>query len=130
MKKQTITLMALMFSIGSMVAQTANPRGLFKLQKFVYDDGTELPANFEQYKFCGDNVTLQVYVHAVNPDGTMDFSMANVDGTPLNYTGKKPVGKDGHGTQIFDSNSEGFSLRWFNNRYLNNALFPFNRFTT
>jgi len=129
MKRKTILSVLLMLGVISASAQTENPRGLYKLQKFFYDDGTEKPAPFEQYKYCGENAALTLFdIEETKELGTISFTIQNQDGDPLNYTGKIPVGEDGKGIQIYDSSKKGFKLRWFNNRFKNHIHFPMNSF--
>ena len=128
MKKIILMLTIAIGAMGTAFAQQENPRGLYKLQKFVYDDGSENTPPFNQYKYCADNITMQISLQET--ENTAAFLMGNNDGKPLNYTGKQPVGDDGRGTQIFDSNKEHFTLRWYNNRMPNNQLFPYDAFTS
>lgn len=116
-----------LMAISVVQAQKENPRGLYKLQKFFYDDGSEKEPPFEQYKYCGDNVTLQLDVSEDLKAGAAAFRMFNNDRVVLNYTGSLPVGEDGKGTQIFNSSKKGFTLRWYS-RYTNHSLFPTDAF--
>ena len=124
MRTKTLIICVLSFIATSMTfAQKENPRGLYKLQKFVYDDGTEKLPPFDQYKYCGNNVTLQFSANTDESAGTASFTMINNDRVPLNYTGNVPVGEDGKGIQIFNSTKKNFTLRWYS-RYENHSLFP------
>ncbi len=126
MKKIILMLTVALGALGTASAQQENPRGLYKLQKFVYDDGKEQTPPFNQYKYCTDDITLQISLQET--DKMAAFVMGNNDHKPMNYTGKVPVGEDGKGTQIFDSNKEKFTLRWYNTSMPNNQLFPFDAF--
>lgn len=124
MKRKTILSVLLMLGVISASAQTENPRGLYKLQKFFYDDGTEKPAPFEQYKFCGENAMMTFTVSEDKENGSIRFNMKNLDRTTFNYTGQRPMGSDGKGIQIYDSSKKAFKLRWFNDRFKNHIHFP------
>lgn len=128
MKKTIIMAVAALLMAGAAMAQQENPRGLYKLQKFIYDDGKEQVPQFNQYKYLTDDMSAQIEL--VENEVVAAFRMVNQDKHPLNYTGKVPVGEDGQGTQIYDSNKEKFTLRWYNNFAPNAALFPFNAFIT
>lgn len=126
MKKTLIMAVAALLMAGAAMAQQENPRGLYKLQKFIYDDGKEQVPPFNQYKYLTDDLSAQIEL--VENDVIAAFQMVNQDKHPLNYTGKVPVGEDGQGLQIYDSNKEKFTLRWYNNFAPNSAIFPFNAF--
>ena len=126
MKKIILLLAVLWGTMSTVSAQQENPRGLYKLQKFVYDNKTEKTPPFNQYKLLSDEFSMQI--EHIDQDGTTAFSMINQDKHPLNYTGNVPVGEDGKGIQIFNSNKEKFTLRWYNNFMPNSALFPFDTF--
>lgn len=126
MKKKLLWALIAFISTAPLLAQQENPRGLYKLQKFVYDDGSEKVPPFNQYKYCTDELALQIEMHEDNYSA--GFLMSRNDSQPLNYTGNMPVGEDGQGTQIFDSNKEHFTLRWYNVSMPNHSLFPFNSF--
>ena len=121
-----LSVLSLM-AISVAVAQKENPRGLYKLQKFMYDDGSQKDPPFEQYKYCGDNVTLQLDVSEDIKAGIANFRMFNNDRVVLNYTGNVPVGEEGKGIQIFNSTKKNFTLRWYS-RYTNHSLFPTDAF--
>jgi len=128
MKKILLLFILTAISSVSALAQQENPRGLFKLQKFIYDDGSEKVAPFNQYKYCTDYITLQIELVEDKARSTTGFHISNNDHKSLSYTGNVPVGEDGKGTQIFDSSKKGFTLRWYNTTMLNHQLFPYDSF--
>ena len=73
------------FSILSLSAQSIDgPKGLYKLNEIVQQDGKHVEADFKQYKYCFDNhsFTLSFYapkmgVHSFN------FDISNSDGKTL-----------------------------------------------
>lgn len=93
-------------------AQTDNPSGLYRLQKIVYDDGSEKVPTFEQYKYCSYTASLLVNVYFRSDEST-SIVMLNNDEEPHLYTGRHARGVDGRGNQVFDSNADHFTLRWY-----------------
>ena len=106
-----------------------NPRGLYKLLRFSYENGNpDKGPHIEQYKYCTDDITLQLQIQKNIEDGDKPefwMSMLNMDRRPLNYTGNI-ASRD---ISIFDSDSRGFKMRWYNN-ILNNEFFPGNQYIT
>ena len=106
-----------------------NPRGLYKLLRFSYENGKpDKGPHIEQYKYCTDDLTLQLQIQKNIEDGDKPefwMSMLNMDRRPLNYTGNI-ASRD---ISIFDSDSRGFKMRWYNN-ILNNEFFPGNQYIT
>lgn len=98
----------------SVNAQKKDPTGLYKLQRFYFDDGQDdLVVQFDRYKYCGDTVALQFDIRN-KTENMLNITTRRNDSKALKYTGKVPVGEDGKGTAIFDSNEKHFTLRWFN----------------
>ena len=106
-----------------------NPRGLYKLLRFSYENGNpDKGPHIEQYKYCTDDITLQLQIQKNIEDGDKPefwMSMLNMDRRPLNYTGNI-ASRD---ISIFDSDSRGFKMRWYND-ILNNEFFPGNQYIT
>ena len=105
-----------------------NPRGLYRLMGFSYENGTaDKEAHIEQYKYCTDGTTLQLQIHKDVEGDKPEFwmTMLNQDRRALNYTGRI-ADKD---ISIFDSSSKGFKLRWHNN-IMNNEYFPGGQYIT
>ena len=105
-----------------------NPRGLYRLMGFSYENGTaDKEAHIEQYKYCTDDMTLQLQIHKDVEGEKPEFWMTilNQDGRPLNYTGRV-AHKD---ISIFDSSSKGFKLRW-HNTFMNNEYMPMGQYIT
>ena len=105
-----------------------NPRGLYRLMGFSYENGTaDKEAHIEQYKYCTDSLTLQLQIHKDVEGEKPEFWMTilNQDRRPLNYTGRI-ADKD---ISIFDSSSKGFKLRWYN-RILDTEYMPMGQYIT
>ena len=103
-----------------------NPRGLYRLMGFSYENGTaDKEAHIEQYKYCTDSTTLQLQIQKDVEGEKPEFWMTilNQDRRPLNYTGRI-ADKD---ISIFDSGSKGFKLRWHNN-IMNNEYMPMGQY--
>ena len=103
-----------------------NPRGLYRLMGFSYENGTaDKEAHIEQYKYCTDSTTLQLQIQKDVEGEKPEFWMTilNQDRRPLNYTGRI-ADKD---ISIFDSSSKGFKLRWHNN-IMNNEYMPMGQY--
>ena len=112
-----------------LAGQKENPRGLYKLLRFSYENGNpDKGPHIEQYKYCTDDITLQLQIQKNIEDGDKPefwMSMLNMDRRPLNYTGNI-ASRD---ISIFDSNSKGFKMRWYND-ILNNEFFPGKQYIT
>lgn len=109
------------------MAQTCNPKGLYKLTEIVHQDGKHLEASYKQYKYCLDNYT---FTFTFSPSALKNqpfyFSISNPDGTSLHFTGdfSKTENKE---IQVVSTSDSTFTLRWFNNRSgLDEHLFPYN----
>lgn len=126
MKARIIVLICV---VGTLVckAQTENPQGLYRLQRFGYDGRhPDREAPFEQYKYCSPIATLTVSV--LNRSGSkLNLNMGVNDKEPLLFTGQKARGEDGRGTQVYDSNKDHFTMRWYNSTN-NSTIFPPNEF--
>ena len=109
-------------------AQTSNPSGLYRLEEIRRQDGEKVDAGYKQYKYCAENVTLQIgYTPEFFPCLPFGFAFDNVDGKPLRVTGELSK-TENRGIQVFGDNvKECFTLRWFNDRsHFNEHVFPFN----
>ena len=129
--KKVFLFLACALSWGIAMAQTEDPKGLYRLQKFSYDNMPDKIPSFEQYKFCDENVTLTVYVSddEFEKGGKTVFRMYKNDSNPFRYTGKGPMGADGKGIQLYDSNKKGFVFRWYNSNLRDYIYFPYHEFT-
>ena len=106
-----------------MNAQKEDPSGLYKLQRFCFENGQDdMVVQYDQYKYCGDTVTLQLDIRS-KTDDMLNITTRRNDSKPLKYTGKIPVGEDGHGTEVFNSNKKHFTLRWYNT-HSNYSVWP------
>lgn len=119
-------------SIARLVAgKKQNPRGLYKLLHFSYENGTaDKGPHIEQYKYCTDDQTLQLQIHkdVEAKDGQQQefwMTILNMDRRPLNYTGKVSDGD----ISIFDSDSRAFKLRW-HNTFMDNEFMPRGQYIT
>lgn len=109
MKKAIILMMAVTFLSLPVVlsAQTQNPRGIYKMTTLTGKQG-EIPAPFDQYKICSDSITLTLIVQDAA------FQIRDTDHSALNYTGSQPKDDNDKNTLVYDSDSNGFKLKWWN----------------
>lgn len=115
------------FSFLSLSAQSVDgPKGLYKLNEIVQQDGKHVEANFKQYKYCLDNNSLTMSFYSPKLGiHSFDFVVSNSDGSPLTYTGDLSK-TENKGLQAFATSDSTFTLRWFNDRNdLDSRLFPF-----
>lgn len=102
-------ILCLLFSTIPVGAQTNSPQGLYHLEKFTYDDGSEKIPDYDQYKYFSEAATMTIRIIGNN------VKMSNQDGNQgLTYTGNTPQGDDGHGTQLFKDKNDNVVLRWYN----------------
>ena len=101
-----------------------DPKGLYKLVKFAYEDGSKRDVPFEQYKYCGDSITLQL-VEKKNTNNDYWMDIYDNDGYEFKYS----ASLNEHNTQIYDSNDKGFKFKWYSN-YTNKPLFPYHQYVT
>ena len=101
-----------------------NPRGLYRLIKIAYEDGSKKDVPFEQYKYCGDSLTLQLVVRK-DTDKEYWVEMYDSDGYEFKYSSSL----NEHKTQIYDSNDKGFKFKWYN-EIMNSSLFPYHKYIT
>ena len=109
----------LFFSVIGADAQTENPRGIYKLAGINGKDGKYFKEPFNQYKICGDNVTL-----TMSAIGNF-FRIFKNDSQVFNYTGAEPASADDKSSLIYDSDDKGFKLKWWS-EYTNHLIFPAN----
>ena len=105
------------------MAQTENPRGVYKLTSLIDKHGVTIQAPFDQYKICTDSVTLMFSVNGNH------FMLAKNDSQVFNYTGEEPDAHNATATRIFDSNADHFTLKWWST-YPNHLYFPKNDWCT
>ena len=105
------------------MAQTENPRGVYKLTGILGKYGRTIKEPFDQYKICTDSVTL---MFSVVGDW---FRIGKNDSQVFNYTGEEPDAHDATATRIFDSNAEHFTLKWWST-YSDHVYFPKNDWCT
>ena len=118
-KKMCLMVVASLFAAMSTYAQTAqNPKGLYRLKQFIYEDGRTNPPGFSQYKYAADSVGLLVsYRSSTNTTQWSSMQVEIREPYPLLYTGEKPQGADGHGTQIFNVDDDQFCFKWYNDKW-------------
>ena len=122
-----ITIALSGFSFLSLSAQSVDgPKGLYKLNEIVQQDGKHVEADFKQYKYCLDNNSLTMSFYSPKLGiHSFDFVVSNSDGSPLTYTGDLSK-TENKGIQAFATSDSTFTLRWFNDRNgLDSRLFPF-----
>ena len=115
------------FSFLSLSAQSVDgPKGLYKLNEIVQQDGKHVEVDFKQYKYCLDNNSLTMSFYSPKLGiHSFDFVVSNSDGSPLTYTGDLSK-TENKGIQAFATSDSIFTLRWFNDRNgLDSRLFPF-----
>lgn len=115
------------FSFLSLSAQSVDgPKGLYKLNEIVQQDGKHVEADFKQYKYCLDNNSLTMSFYSPKLGiHSFDFVVSNSDGSSLTYTGDLSK-TENKGIQAFATSDNSFTLRWFNDRSdFNPRLFPF-----
>ncbi len=105
------------------MAQTENPRGVYKLTGLLDKYGNVIKEPFDQYKICTDSVTLMFTVNGNR------FSIGKNDSQVFNYTGEEPDANDTTATRIFDSNAAHFTQKWWST-YSNHIYFPKNDWCT
>lgn len=101
-----------------------DPKGLYRLKQFIYEDGRKAaPENPEmagtiQYKYAADSVGLLVSYRMYNNNTRWNSLQVQIrEPYTLKYTGEKPQGKDGHGTQIFNVDDNQFYFKWYNDKW-------------
>ena len=111
----------LLFTTMATDAQTEkNPKGLYRLKQFIYEDGRTSPPGFSQYKYAADSVGLLIsYRASQNTTQWSNMTVEIREPYPLLYTGEKPQGTDGHGTQIFNVDDDQFCFKWYNDKWPN-----------
>lgn len=114
---------AIAFAPTLCMAQTDNPRGVYKLTSLIDKEGVTIQAPFDQYKICTDSVTLMFTMQGSG------FSLGKNDSQVFNYTGEKPDANNATATRIFDSNAEHFTLKWWST-YQSHLYFPHNDWCT
>ena len=119
MKRFALLLFAMFTTLISTNAQTENPRGIYKLVGINGKDGKYFKEPFDQYKLCGDKVTLMM---VASGNGVR---ISRNDSQVFNYTGPEPASPDDKSSLIYDSDANGFKLKWWSN-YPNHLIFPAN----
>ncbi|MBO4565134.1 MAG: SUMF1/EgtB/PvdO family nonheme iron enzyme [Bacteroidaceae bacterium] len=106
-----------------------DPIGLYHLTKVTYDEGTtETVPDFEQYKYCTRSITLTTQPERAT-DGTLTIPFLDNDRTTVfRHTGNVPVGTNGRGIRVYDSDSARFTLKWYNSDRTESEIFPRDKF--
>ena len=121
MKRISFTTILAFLAIAMMFAQKAqDPKGLYHLQKFIFEDGSEKTPGYSQYKYAADSVGLLIsYRKAGSPQQWSQMSVEIREQHPLKNTGETPQGADGHDIQIFNVKDGEFSFKWYNTQWPN-----------
>ena len=122
-----ITIALSGFSCLALSAQsTDGPKGLYKLNEIVQQNGKHVEADFKQYKYCLDNNSFTLTYYVPDPGiHSINFSISDFDGKTLTYTGDLSK-TENKGIQTFATSDSTFTLRWFNDQSDSNPrLFPF-----
>ncbi|MBR1934378.1 MAG: hypothetical protein IJ841_11945 [Prevotella sp.] len=115
-----LSLLVLLAAVAGFAQTAKSPEGLYHLLKFIYQDGSSQVPSYSQYKYAADSVGLLI---SYRPSPTINqwsgLTVEIRESYPLTYTGEKPQGPDGHGTQIFNVDDHQFSFKWYNDRWAN-----------
>ena len=125
----SVAFLVLLTAMNGFAQTGQSPHGLYRLQKFIYQDGHSQVPSFCQYKYAADSVGLLIS-YRPSPT-TTQWSSLTVEirePYPLTYTGEKPQGADGHGTQIFNVDDHQFYFKWYNDKWVN--MSPLGEFIT
>ena len=113
-----MTFVALFTATTSYAQKTQDPKGLYRLKQFIYEGGRTAPAEYSQYKYAADSVGLLISYRPYGMTTRWNSMQVEIrESYPLKYTGEKPQGADGHGTQIFNVDDEQFLFKWYNDKY-------------
>lgn len=132
-------LCIVLYACNTNVSKEENPRGLYRLQDFTYEEsGKTIEYPFNQYYYLTDNGMLLINVDQDNlPHATgsvLCFSMSDNEWgiRPLDYTGKASEETETKSAEVYDSNSKEFTLRWYNERgdLMLNYFFPYKSYIT
>lgn len=125
-KKLFLIITMTMTAIPCLMAQTSNPKGLYRLTEIVHQDGKHLEAGYKQYKYCQDNYTLTVnYNPSIYKNQPFYFSISSPEGKPLHLTGDLSK-TENKGIHVIGTSDSTFTLRWYNDRSgLDERLYPY-----
>ena len=113
-------LLALLTSLTVLAQNTKNPKGLYRLKSFIYENGSVKLPGYSQYKYAADTVGLLVsYTPSRSANQWSNMQVEIRESYPLLNTGETPQGEDGHGTQIFNVTDSLFCFKWYNDRWPN-----------
>ncbi len=117
--KRVLSLSFLLL-LATMGLTAQNPKGLYHLQKFIYQDGKTRVPPFSQYKYAADSVGLLIsYRPSRNITQWSQIMVEIREPFPLLNTGETPQGADGHGIQVFNVDDKQFYFKWYNDRWPN-----------
>ncbi len=120
MKTIILFVLSLLFTINSIAATEQDPKGLYRLSQFIYQDGRQNAPSFNQYKYAADSVGLLInYQPSGNNYQWSRMTIEIREPLPLKYTGEIPQGADGHGIQIFNVSDKQFYFKWYNTQWPN-----------
>jgi hypothetical protein len=105
------------------MAQTENPRGVYKLMAQTDKNGNLSRNTYDGYKICTDSITLMFTVQGCI------YYLSNMDDEIFNYTGEEPDAHNATAIRIFNSNAEHFTQKWWST-YANHLIFPHNDWCT
>lgn len=108
---------------------TENPRGLYRLQKTVFEDGRpDLITPYRQYKYCTDTNTAQI-VTQKSEKNEFIIRMEEPREGVLNYTGQAYEDGDTAKARIYDSNGTSFKLKWFQDEAEGIPYYPWHTYS-
>ena len=119
MKKFILIILVALTAVGSFAEPTSkNPKGLYRLSKFIYQGGGFSYPNFSQYKYAADSVGLLIFYKPVTTKNQWNRLQVEIrEPYPLLNTGEIPQGPDGHGTQVFNVDDNQFLFKWYNEKW-------------
>ena len=121
MKRITLaTLLVVLVTAATFAQKGQNPKGLYHLQRFIYENGRQTVPNFSQYKYAADSVGLLIMFQPSRLATRWSNLQVEIrESFPLLNTGEKPQGDDGHGIQIYNVDDNQFYFKWYNDRWAN-----------
>jgi hypothetical protein len=126
LKRLSVIVAMSVIAVPSLMAQTSNPRGLYRLTEIVHQDGKHLETDYRQYRYCQDNSTIVLTYRPIdNIEKSFNVQITSPDGKPLTLTGELSK-TENKGTQIIGTSDSTFTYRWYNDQ--NNSderLFPY-----
>ena len=127
----TVIIAFAAFSLSGL-AQTENPRGIYKL-KSIITKGIERQHGLDQYKVCTDSVAIGFRLEDVPLGGdgyfnsrVMQHLINSWSEEPHNYTGESHPDETDKSVLVYDSDDKHFTLKWWVDSEVSDTLnFPY-----